>query len=117
MSSQSSTPTRRRIVVTGLGKIKVDDSAAFPKPRSDFITVRVHAVACNPTDWKHIDTQPITGGGIGVDFAGVVEAVPDEGTLRRKFKVGDRVLGSTHGGNESNPEDGAFAELVSCGQL
>lgn len=34
----------------------------IPKVRDDYIIVKVKAVALNPTGWKHIDFQPITGG-------------------------------------------------------
>jgi len=70
-------------------------------PKYDDVLVRVHAVALNPADWKHLGAiKP--GGSIGSDFGGVV--VHGAGA----FKVGDRVAGFTRGGY-LHYDNGAFA--------
>lgn len=80
-------------------------------PRGDEILVRIVAAGVNPLDWHYLRGEPYfmrLGAGIGapvdqrigVDFAGVVEAVGADVT---RFQPGDRVFG---GGK------GAFAEYV-----
>ena len=46
----------------------------------------------------------------GSNFAGTVEAVGQN--CKAKVKLGDKVYGVCHGANNSNAEDGAFAEFV-----
>ncbi len=83
-----------------------------PMPTDDQVLVKVAAAAVNPLDWHFMRGTPyfirlMTGLGapdnlgVGVDFAGTVEAV---GAKVTRFKPGDEVFG---GGN------GAFAEYVS----
>ncbi len=83
-----------------------------PTPADDQVLVKVAAAAVNPLDWHFMRGTPyfvrlLTGLGapdnlgLGVDFAGTVEAV---GAKVTRFKPGDEVFG---GGN------GAFAEYVS----
>lgn len=72
--------------------------AEIPKPklRDGWLLVKVHAVAINPTDWKHIDFAYADGGSkIGSNYAGVVEAV---GRNVTGFTKGDRIAGFVHGG-------------------
>jgi NADPH:quinone reductase-like Zn-dependent oxidoreductase len=82
-----------------------------PAPAEDEIVVRVKAAAVNPLDWHYLRGLPYfmrLGSGIGapdddrmgVDFAGIVEAVGSEVT---RFAPGDRVFGGAKG---------AFAEFV-----
>ena len=82
-----------------------------PQPADHEILVRVKAAAVNPLDWHYMRGEPYfmrLGSGIGVpendrmgvDFAGIVEAV---GAAVTRFAPGDRVFG---GG------DGAFAEYL-----
>lgn len=82
--------------------------APIPRLRSDYILVKTKAVALNPADWKHIDSLAHPGTTLGCDIAGVVEEVGGEVT--KNFKKGDRVAGFVHGGNNFEPEDGAFGE-------
>lgn len=83
----------------------------IPHLRDKYILVRVKAVALNPTDWKHVEQDlPKPGGLLGVDYAGVVVAVGSKVTA--SFRPGDRIAGFVHGGNYSQPEDGAFAEYI-----
>ena len=83
----------------------------MPVPGNDEVLVRVHAAGVNPLDWHYMRGSPylmrlIAGIGapkdprMGVDFAGVVEAVGDDVT---KFQPGDEVFGGA---------GGAFAEYV-----
>ena len=82
-----------------------------PVPTGKEILVRVRAAAVNPLDWHYLRGEPYfmrldSGIGVpvdnrmGVDFAGVVEAVGGDVT---NFHPGDRVFGGT---------GGAFAEYV-----
>ena len=82
-----------------------------PVPRGDEVLIRIRAAAVNPLDWHYMRGLPYlmrldSGLGVpndqrmGVDFAGVVEAV---GPDAKRFGVGDRVFGGV---------DGAFAEYV-----
>lgn len=77
------------------------------------VLVRVRAAAANPYDWHFVRGEPyfmrlLTGlrapkrKRLGVDFAGVVEAVAENVT---SFKPGDEVYGM---------RDGAFAEYLSA---
>ena len=40
----------KAIKIDGMGKAKVQD-VPLPKMRDDYILVKVHTVALNPTDW------------------------------------------------------------------
>ncbi len=82
-----------------------------PVPAADQVLVRVHAAAVNPLDWHYLRGKPyllrlLSGIGhpsdtrLGVDFAGVVEAV---GASVTGFKPGDAVFGGA---------SGAFGEYV-----
>lgn len=84
---------------------------AKPAPAGTEVLVRVHAAAVNPIDWYYLRGQPYfmrldAGIGVpddtrmGIDFAGVVEAVGSEVT---RFRPGDRVFGGA---------EGTFAEYV-----
>lgn len=90
--------------------LKVEDIAK-PTPAADEILVKVHAAAVNPLDWHYMRGEPyvmrLSSGigapnesGMGVDFAGTVEAVGSEVS---RFKVGDAVFGG---------RSGALAEYV-----
>jgi NADPH:quinone reductase-like Zn-dependent oxidoreductase len=81
-----------------------------PTPADDEVLVRVRATSVNPADWYGMTGLPIgrptsglrrpKNGRIGVDLAGVVEAV---GTAVADFTPGDEVYGA---------RTGAFAEFV-----
>lgn len=81
-----------------------------PSPAEDEVLVRVRAASVNPADWYSMTGLPIArpqsglrrpkNGRIGVDLAGVVEAV---GTAVTDFTPGDEVYGA---------RTGAFAEFV-----
>lgn len=82
-----------------------------PAPAENEVLVKVHAAAVNPLDWHYMRGSPYImrlGSGLGkpkdsrlgVDFAGVVEAV---GKNVKRFKPGDEVFGG---------RGGAFAEYL-----
>jgi NADPH:quinone reductase-like Zn-dependent oxidoreductase len=82
-----------------------------PTPADDEVLVKVVAAAVNPLDWHFMRGTPyflrlMTGvgapdfSGLGVDFAGTVEAV---GSQVKRFKPGDDVFGGANG---------TFAEYV-----
>jgi NADPH:quinone reductase-like Zn-dependent oxidoreductase len=83
-----------------------------PTPEDDQLLVKVRAASVNPLDWHFVEGTPyfmrLIGVGLrkpkdtrlGVDFAGIVEAVGKNVT---KFKPGDEVFGG---------RTGAFAEYV-----
>lgn len=87
----------------------------IPAPTGEQILIRIKAASVNPLDWHYMRGSPYlmrlgTGLGapknhrMGVDFAGVVEAV---GPGVESFKPGDRVFGGANG---------AFAEYVLANQ-
>lgn len=101
---------QRAIQMQGPKEVKLVDNAPIPSIRPDYIKVKTVAVALNPTDWKHIDFRATPGALVGCDYAGIVEEVgPD---VNNRLQVGDRVAGFTHGSNQSNLQDGAFAEHI-----
>ena len=83
-----------------------------PQIRPGYIVVDVKAVALNPADWKHIDRAFLNTKGClsGCDYAGVVVQTGEGYT--KSWSLGDRVCGFVHGGNQHQPEDGAFAERI-----
>jgi len=99
------------IVIKAANDARIEE-APIPKLRDDYILVKVHAIALNPTDWKHIDYLADPGAHVGCDYAGVVEEVGSKVT--KDFKKGDRVCGFTHGGNAVYHEDGAFGEHITA---
>jgi NADPH:quinone reductase-like Zn-dependent oxidoreductase len=86
-----------------------------PTPADDEVLVKVVAAAVNPLDWHFMRGTPyllrlLSGigapefAGLGVDFAGTVEAV---GSNVTGFKPGDEVFGGSNG---------VFAEYVTVGK-
>ena len=73
-----------------------------PQPKADEVRVRVTACSVNPVDWKMRSFGPLRMAArligppppivVGIDFAGVVDAVGDKVT---GVAVGDRVAGGT----------------------
>ena len=87
------------------------ESIEKPVPSDSQLLIRVRAVSVNPLDWHFMRGEPYIGRlgmglrkpkntRLGVDFAGVVEAV---GKSVTKFKPGDEVFGG---------RTGALAEYV-----
>ena len=95
----------------GVTNLKLEE-VEKPVPNDDQILVRVHAASVNPYDWHFVEGTPYVmramGVGLrkpkdtrlGVDFAGIVEAVGKNVT---EFKPGDEVFGG---------RGGAFAQYV-----
>ncbi|KAI7778679.1 hypothetical protein LA080_001914 [Diaporthe eres] len=81
-----------------------------PTLPDDYVLVRTKAVALNPTDWTTLDAVGDDGTIVGCDYAGVVEDVGQDAAKR--FRKGDRIAGFGHGGNDANPENGAFARYI-----
>ena len=91
-----------------------------PEPRAREVRVAVHAIGVNPVDWKMRSRGPLrlaarvvrTFRGprgpviLGVDFAGVVEAV---GARVTDVAVGQRVYGGT---NFARGQHGSYADTV-----
>lgn len=69
---------------------------------------KLNAADTVAADWKHIDKIADKGAMVGCDYAGIVEEVGNKVTS--DVKVGDAIFGITHGANDSNHEDGCFAE-------
>ncbi|KAF2169756.1 hypothetical protein M409DRAFT_20171 [Zasmidium cellare ATCC 36951] len=107
--------TMQAIIING-NKAAVS-KIAVPKTRPTYVLCKVDSVALNPTDWKHVkDSRAAPNGISGCDFAGTIVEVGSE--VKKSLKAGDRIAGVCHGGNFSNPEDGAFAEYcVAKGDL
>lgn len=86
----------------------VRNDVPTPSIQPDEILVKVHAVALNPTDFKHIDLLSPPKSIIGCDYAGeVAEVGPEAGD---SWKVGDRIAGVTHGGLFQ--DKGSFANYL-----
>jgi NADPH:quinone reductase-like Zn-dependent oxidoreductase len=86
-----------------------------PLPADDEVLIKVRAASVNPLDWHFMRGTPyfirLMSGlgapidtGLGVDFAGIVEAV---GSNVTRFEAGDEVFG---GGS------GTFAEYITVGE-
>ncbi len=87
-----------------------------PEPPADQLRVAVKAIGVNPVDWKMRESGPLRLASrllgppppvvVGVDFAGVVDAV---GSAVAGVRVGDRVAGGT---NFSRRQRGSYADTV-----
>ncbi|MEJ8566403.1 NAD(P)-dependent alcohol dehydrogenase [Elongatibacter sediminis] len=123
--AQNDSRTMRAVRYTCYGGPEVLQHAviAKPEPADGEVLVRVRAAAVNPLDWHYLRGKPYImrplGAGIGapadpklgVDFAGVVEAV---GAGVTRFKPGDSVFGGRSGAFGEYlviPEDRAIAKM------
>lgn len=87
-----------------------------PEPGADQLRVAVKAIGVNPVDWKMRESGPLRLAArllappppvvVGVDFAGIVDAV---GPRVAGVRVGDRVAGGT---NFSRGQRGSYADTV-----
>lgn len=87
-----------------------------PEPRAGEVRVAVKAIGVNPVDWKMRELGPLRLAArlvgppppvvVGVDFAGVVEAL---GARAGGFRPGDRVVG---GADFSRRQRGSYADTV-----
>jgi len=103
---------QKAVILQGNGKAGVVADRPIPKLRPGYVLVNVKAVALNPTDWKHRESPVLNNPGClsGCDYAGVVAEVGPGCT--KQWKKGDRICGFTHGGNNLQREDGAFAQKI-----
>lgn len=102
--------TMRAVTINGK-EAQLVHNRLLPKLRDDYVLVKTHSVALNPTDWKHIAYERAKDGAlVGCDFAGVIEEVGPKVT--KAWNKGDRICGCAHGANFVNEEDGAFAEFI-----
>lgn len=102
--------TMKAVVIKGKEVHLVQDKP-IPKLRDDYVLVKPHAIALNPTDWKHAAFGRAKDGAlVGCDYAGVVEEVGP--AVTKAWKKGDRICGSAHGSNLVNEEDGCFSEYA-----
>ncbi|KAI1810310.1 putative alcohol dehydrogenase [Poronia punctata] len=102
--------TTRAIVILEDGYSAGVRTVPRPRLRDGWVIVSVKAINLNPTDWKHVDyglAEP--GCRLGCDYAGIVQEL---GPGVSKFKPGDRIAGSVHGGDRLDHENGAFAETI-----
>ena len=54
MAGQTRVGTMKAIIVKEKGRAEVTE-IEVPTLRSDYVRVKVHSVALNPTDWMHIE--------------------------------------------------------------
>ncbi|WYZ42148.1 hypothetical protein EsH8_V_001043 [Colletotrichum jinshuiense] len=108
--SNRSIPARLFNLSTGKSGFKGAHVINVPKPviTDQEILVKVHVVALNPSDYKHIDVISPKHCIVGCDYAGEVVKVGNSAT--GSWKVGDRVAGVVHGGLYH--DRGAFAEYL-----
>ncbi|KAF2871289.1 putative zinc-binding oxidoreductase ToxD [Massariosphaeria phaeospora] len=92
-----------------LGQAEVQE-VPIPQLRSDYVLVKVEAVALNPSDWKSLDYLSTPGSTCGNDLAGTVMEVGAGVTAQ--LKKGDHVAAFAHACNSLEPEDGAFADYA-----
>jgi NADPH:quinone reductase-like Zn-dependent oxidoreductase len=111
-------PHMKAVVYTRFGSPDVLEIRDIkkPVPNDDQVLVKVRAAAINPLDWHYMEGTPYImramGVGLrkpksprlGVDLAGVVEAIGKNPAAAGQFKPGDEVFGTGHGA--------AFAEYV-----
>ena len=101
----------KAIVLTGRpGTATLVNDRPKPRLRPGYILVETKAVALNPADWRQVDYINTAGSLLGGDVAGVVLEVGPG--CSKQWVPGDRICGFVYGGNESELEDGAFAEQV-----
>lgn len=101
---------QKAVATRDLGQAEFVSNRPLPSLRDGYLLVRTVAVALNPIDWKRLDNTPAPGATMGHDYAGVVVEVG--ASIKREFKVGDRVCGLVNGGDGTQVENGSFAEYI-----
>lgn len=86
--------------------LTLSKTVTVPTPGPNELLVKVHAVAINPTDFKHSDILAPPHAIIGCDYAGIVETAPPDSV----WEAGDRIAGAVHGG--MFPDKGSFAQYL-----
>ncbi|GAB7365801.1 hypothetical protein MBLNU230_g7134t1 [Neophaeotheca triangularis] len=99
--------TMKAIKIVEADKAEIQN-VPVPQLRDDYVLVKVHNVALNPTDWKHIAYLSQPGATVGCDFSGEILSVGK--SVNKAWKAGDRIASFAHGANAVQPEDGCFAE-------
>ncbi|KAB8291214.1 hypothetical protein EYC80_009901 [Monilinia laxa] len=98
---------------TAVGKASLQP-IPIPRLRDEYILVKTIAVALNPTDWQTVDENAGSRAKgntlLGCDFAGIVVEIGK--SVKKEWKIGDRIAGVAHGGNDIEPEDGTFASYI-----
>lgn len=92
----------KAMIINDFGTADVFELADIPKPevKAGHVLVKVAASSVNPVDYKirelgvNLPFAPALPATLGMDFAGVVEAVGDDVT---DFKIGDEVYGCAGG--------------------
>ncbi|EME39478.1 toxD-like protein [Dothistroma septosporum NZE10] len=97
-----------KAIKVNAGRTAAVQPARMPKLRDGYLLCKVHCVALNPADWKYLDFIGVQGVTLGADLSGVVEEI--DPSCGAHFEKGDRIAAFVHGGNVSQPDDGAFAE-------
>lgn len=108
------TTTQRAVLLRAYGGVAATEVARIAKPTAGQgqVLVRVRAAGVNGIDWKVREGQvrnafPLQLPAVlGIEFAGVVEAV---GSGAARFRVGDRVMGPLGG-------LGAYADFVTVAE-
>lgn len=104
--------TRKALKCFGPKTAKVVGDAPVPECPEDHILVKVHSIALNPTDWKHIDliAQPGYHHTIGCDYCGTILSIGP--SVTKPFSPGDRITVFAHGSKHEDPSSGCFAEYA-----
>ncbi|KAJ5716612.1 chaperonin 10-like protein [Penicillium malachiteum] len=102
--------TQKAVIITAPKTAELVTNQPRPSLLDDYILVKTEAVALNPTDWKFVANNSVSGCLVGCDYAGVIEEVGED--VKKDFKKGDRVCGFAHGGHILRPQVGAFAEYI-----
>ncbi|RMZ89751.1 hypothetical protein DV736_g3003, partial [Chaetothyriales sp. CBS 134916] len=111
--SSHSLPSTTKAIVSRATTATLEASWPVHNPLPPtYLLVKVHSIALNPTDWKHLHwglggPDPVI---IGCDYAGTVVQVGEGVT--KSFSPGDRVTGCGHGSNQSQPWSGVFASYA-----
>lgn len=102
--------TCRALVGCSVGRFKlIDDYEISETLEPNVILCKVAAVALNPVDSKISDYSTVNDAIVGFDFAGEVVRV---GQHVKRFEVGDRVFGISHGQNPMDKSTGACSEYA-----
>lgn len=107
MSDLSIPQTMKALVVQEGKTVKVQE---IPVPALDQneVLIKVHSIAQNPTDWKHVDFVSPPGNISGCDLSGTVVKLGSDAITH--VKVGDTVSTFVHGGKYK--DRGAFAQYA-----
>ena len=103
----------KAIKIFGTGDARLVDDVKLLTLLDDYVLIKPHGVALNPTDYKHVDNILTPIATVGCDYAGTVVKVGSKVT--KSFKLGDRACSAVHGSNTLQVEDGAVGG-IHCGE-